>query len=54
VERDGQAVSRWTDGDAVLPLPGAPGIATLEIHFAGAMTFVLNADHGSQTETRAA
>jgi Hint domain-containing protein len=40
VERDGQAISRWTDGEAVLPLPAMRGDAMLEIHLAGTMTYV--------------
>ncbi|HEY2617103.1 MAG TPA: Hint domain-containing protein [Acetobacteraceae bacterium] len=40
VERDGQAISRWTDGEAVLPLPAMRGDIMLELHLAGAMTYV--------------
>ncbi|HME20157.1 MAG TPA: Hint domain-containing protein [Acetobacteraceae bacterium] len=40
VERDGQVISRWTDGEAVLPLPSMHGDAMLEIHLAGAMTYL--------------
>ena len=43
VERDGQTMSRWTDGEAVLPLPAMRGGAMLEVHLAGAMTYVLEA-----------
>jgi len=43
VERDGQVISRWTDGDAVLPLPAMRGIVMLEIHFAGAMIYAVDA-----------
>ena len=43
VERDGQVISRWTDGDAVLPLPAMLGIVMLEIHFAGAMIYAVDA-----------
>ena len=32
VERDGQMMSRWTDGEAVLPLSEVRGIAMLEVH----------------------
>ena len=39
VERDGQTMSRWTDGQAVLPLPAMRGTVMLEIHLAGTMTF---------------
>jgi hypothetical protein len=40
VERDGQIISRWTAGEAVLPLPAMHGDAMLEIHLAGAMTYL--------------
>jgi hypothetical protein len=40
VERDGQIISRWTDGEALLPLPAMHGDAMLEIHLAGAMTYL--------------
>jgi hypothetical protein len=54
VERDGQAISRWTDGEAVLPLPAMHGGAMLEIHLAGAMTYVLEEDTlESQTKRHA-
>jgi hypothetical protein len=36
-------MSRWTDGDAVLPLPPMRGPIMLEIQFAGAMTFLEDA-----------
>ena len=47
VERDGQIMSRWTDGEAVLALPAMRGDIILEIHLAGAMTYVLDAGTGS-------
>ena len=43
VERDGQMMSRWTDGEAVLPLPAMRGAAMLEIHLAGSMTYAVDA-----------
>jgi Hint domain len=43
VERDGQMISRWTDGEAVLPLPAMSGIVMLEIHLAGSMIYVVEA-----------
>ena len=43
VERDGQVMSRWTDGDAVVPLPAISGDVMLEIHLAGSMTYAVNA-----------
>ena len=54
VERDGQIMSRWTDGEAVLPLPAMHGDAMLEIHLAGAMTYVVEATPGEQAQRRAA
>jgi hypothetical protein len=44
VERDGPMMSRWTDGDAVLPLPVMASGVILEIHLADAMTYVEEAD----------
>ncbi len=41
IERDGTGWCRWTDGDAVLPLPPLRDVAMLEIHFGGAMTYLL-------------
>jgi hypothetical protein len=40
VEREGNGLRRWTDGDAVLPLPGTSGDALLELHFGGAITYL--------------
>jgi hypothetical protein len=54
VEREGRAMSRWTDGEAVLPLPAMQGNLLLEIHLAGSMTYVVEAEEGSQPERRAA
>jgi hypothetical protein len=53
-ERDGQAMCRWTDGEAVLPLPALRGIVVLEIHLTGSMTYVVDAVHAGGTERRAA
>jgi hypothetical protein len=47
-------ISRWTDGEAVLPLPAMPGHVVLEIHLAGAMTFVEGAVPAGRTERRSA
>jgi hypothetical protein len=45
VERDGQMMSRWTDGNAVLKLPERlSSNLILEIHLAGAMTYVVEAE----------
>jgi hypothetical protein len=43
IERDGQMISRWTDGEAVLPLPAMRGIVMLEIHLAGTMIYTVDA-----------
>jgi hypothetical protein len=43
VERDGQIMSRWTDGEARLPLPAMSGTAMLEIHLAGSMIYAVDA-----------
>lgn len=40
VERDGKAMRRWTDGDAVVALPAMDGTATLEVHLGGRMTYL--------------
>ena len=44
VERDGGAMRRWTDGDAVLPLPAIDENVTLEIHLADEMTYIAETD----------
>ena len=49
VERDGQMMSRWTDGEAVLPLPAMDGTVMLEVHLAGAMTYVVDTVHAGET-----
>ncbi len=54
VERDGQAMSRWTDGEAVLPLPEMSGTVMLEVHLAGSMTYVVEATPEDGTKRRAA
>ena len=40
VERDGQVMSRWTDGEATLRLAPMQSPVLLEIHLAGTMTYV--------------
>jgi hypothetical protein len=46
VERDDMAISRWTNGKAVLPLPAMQEEdAMLEIHLAGAMTYAVESDN---------
>ena len=54
VERDGQIMSRWTDGEAVLPLPAMRGHVMLEIHLAGSMIYAVDAVPEDGTEQRAA
>ncbi len=54
VERDGQIMSRWTDGEAVLPLPAMSGNVMLEIHLAGSMSYVVDAAPEGGIERRAA
>jgi hypothetical protein len=44
VERDGPAMRRWTNGDALLPLPRMQGASMLEIR-AGALDYVISSDH---------
>jgi hypothetical protein len=53
-ERDGQTMSRWTDGEAVLPLPGTCGLVMLEIDLAGSMTYIVDAVPARGTEQPAA
>ena len=54
IEHDGPMMSRWTDGEAVLPLPPMRGPAMLEVHLAGAMTYVVDAVPDEVAEHRAA
>ncbi len=42
VEQDGTAMGRWTDGDAVLPLPAVHGVTMLEIHLHGTLDYVVS------------
>jgi hypothetical protein len=46
-------ICRWTDGDAVLPLPALRGDAMLEIQMAGSMTYVVDTVPTGGTERRA-
>jgi hypothetical protein len=48
IERDGQIMSRWTDGDAVVPLPAMNGHVMLEVHLAGEMVYAVEAEPESQ------
>jgi Hint domain len=43
IQRDGQMMSRWTDGEAVVPLPAMSGHVMLGIYLAGSMTYAVNA-----------
>jgi hypothetical protein len=43
VERNGHTISRWTDGDAVVPLPAMDGPVMLELHLAGTMAYTTEA-----------
>jgi hypothetical protein len=54
VERHGQTISRWTDGEAVLPLPAVHGDAMLEIHLAGAMTYLVSTEARDEVARRVA
>ena len=54
VEHDGPMMSRWTDGEAVLPLPAMRGPAMLEIHLAGSMIYAVDAVPADGAERRAA
>ena len=54
IERDGQLMSRWTNGEAVLPLPAKRGDAMLEIHLAGTMTYVVEAAPADEAARRVA
>jgi hypothetical protein len=44
IERDGQMMSRWTDGDAVVPLPKMDGHVMLEVHLAGEMIYAVDTE----------
>jgi hypothetical protein len=48
VERDGQMMSRWTDGDAIVPLPAIDGPVMLELHLAEPMIYVVEAGPESE------
>jgi hypothetical protein len=54
IERDGQMMSRWTDGDAVVPVPKMDGHVMLEVHLAGEMVYAVETEQESQAESRAA
>ena len=54
VERDGQVMSRWTDGEAVLPLPAMRGSVILELHLAGSMSYTVETTPAGEATHRAA
>jgi hypothetical protein len=54
IEREGQTMSRWTDGDAVVPLPKMEAPVILELHLAGEMIYAAEVEPERQTERRAA
>jgi hypothetical protein len=53
IERDGQMMNRWTNGDAVIPLPKMDGHVMLEVHLAGEMIYAVDTEV-SDTERAAA
>jgi hypothetical protein len=54
VEHDGHMMARWTDGEAVLPLPAMSHCRVLEIHPAGGMVYLVDAVPEDGTRRRAA
>jgi len=46
IERNGHALHRWTNGDAVLPLP--TNAVVIEVRFAGGMAYRLNLDEANE------
>jgi hypothetical protein len=54
VERNGQMMSRWTNGDAVVPLPAMDGPVMLEVHLAGKLIYAVEAKPEGQAERHAA
>jgi hypothetical protein len=46
VERDGSAIRRWTDGEAVLSLPATNAVTMLELQLGGGMDYVTTCDEG--------
>jgi hypothetical protein len=44
IERDGQMMSRWSDGDEVVPLPKMDGHVMLEVHLAGEMIYAVDTE----------
>ena len=54
VERGGVSMGRWTDGEAVLPLPAFSGATMLEVRLGGEMTYVTTVEPEAETERKAA
>jgi hypothetical protein len=54
IERDGLMMSRWTDGDAGVPLPAMEGPVMLELHMAGQMVYAVEAEPEHRAERSAA
>jgi flagellar basal body rod protein FlgG len=54
IERDGRTMRRWTNGEAVLPLPAKHGDAMLEIHLAGTMIYAVEAAPADEAARRVA
>ena len=54
IEHDGPMMSRWTNGEAVLPLPPTRGPAMLEIYLAGGMTYIVDVAPMDGNERRVA
>jgi hypothetical protein len=54
VERDGVAMARWTNGNALLPLPAFSGPAILEVRLGGEMTYVTTVEPETESERKVA
>jgi hypothetical protein len=50
IERDGQMMSRWTDGAGVAPLPAMHGHVMLKVHLAGEMVYAVRAEPAYQAD----
>jgi hypothetical protein len=50
IEQDGHTTSRWTDGDAALPLPAMQGNLMLEVHLAGTMSYLVQPEPATECE----
>jgi hypothetical protein len=53
-ERDGGAPWRWTNGDAILPLPTFSGPVLLEVHLGGTMTYIITAEPETEAQPKVA